>query len=198
MPRVLAFLALLSLGLWIPSRAVQAETFSYVDGSGNLHMTDSLQTVPPEYRATTDVRPEPGDADSLQASLDQRRKASSRMILASIRQIRKSNGMGALSHRQKREFNAFMRTWLPLNLAACVILTLVWILAVIHGFNHDHRRWAMINLGLAVTVPVYAWLYMGQKQPALKLLFVAGSTLPVLILVKTTYDLTLMMMGLLA
>ncbi|MFQ5512841.1 MAG: DUF4124 domain-containing protein [Myxococcota bacterium] len=180
---------LLALGLPVPG--ARAESYSYVDEEGRLHFTDSLHAVPPAQREAAQAQAQENAADdaSLESYLKKERTTATRVLTAEIDAIRRGQGLHTLSHAEKRELSAMIRRWMPLLIAADVILALVLLVLTVHSLATRKPRWALINLLLlGLPAPLYASRHFAQRQRRLKLTVTVVSVSPTLILTAFCLD----------
>ena len=163
-------LLLLLLLLAIPDLG-RAEAYSYVDENGRLYFTDSIHGVPARFRA--EAKPVAEEVDEEEAGVSDvigaHRRSMTKWLLGTIAGVRQAQGTRGLTHRQKRDFSALVRTWTPIGLSGLVALGVVTLVVVVHGFMNGLHFWAVANLiFLGIPAGAYSFRHVGERNAAVK------------------------------
>jgi hypothetical protein len=191
--------ASLALCLSTLPQTASAEAYSYVDKDGQPHFVDSPHLVPEEYRdKTTDLNAAAeNESGEFAATLKSQRLAATKILVENINNMRRSQGRRGLSHQQKRELGGVLRKSIPILLICHAVLLIVWLVVLIHGFAQGHPGWAIANLVLfGLPAPIYCVLHIGNEKKPVKVVVSAAAIITVLVLAKTSYDLTSLTMRL--
>lgn len=176
---------LLALTLLAPAGSARAQAYTYRDEHGRWHFTDNAAAVPEEYRDRVEERPmevlaagsrgEAEDASVVERILDQPLTGSEMTgadaiegalgsLFAQVDRDRRARGLSPLSLQQKRALGEWARGSVLPWIAASVLSLLSTIALVIHGFSTGHPVWAVANLLVYVTQPVYVLLHLARDQ----------------------------------
>ena len=113
------------------------------------------------------------------------------LIVATFDKLRSERGLPPLSPDQRQELQGAMSSPLRWLLVTSALLTLVAIGSGLHGFANGHPGWAIANLVLVVPVPAYVMLHVGGDGGGLKVLTLAATLAPALLMARAIWQLQL-------
>jgi len=195
----------LGLAIWSPPQPASAEMYSYRDEQGKMHFTDQPHSIPKRYRSQTQERAEDGSVKEVGSSLldaagrtDAVGNQMTGALIKTINKLRSNKNLYPLGPSQRYELRQFTNERLTLLLVSGLVLTLAAIGFGIHGFMTAHPGWAIANLMLVVTVPIYVAFHVANNKGVLKLFTLAAVLVPTVLMLKTSWELGVLMQRLMA
>ena len=190
----------LGLAFWSPPQPASAEMYSYRDEQGKMHFTDQPHSIPKRYRHQAQQRAADGSVEEVGSSLlgaaartDAVGNQMTGALIRATNKMRSNKNLYPLAYSQRHELRQFTNQRLTALLVSGLVLTLAAIAFGIHGFLTAHPGWAIANLILIVTVPIYVAFHVANNKGVLKLIALAAVLVPTVIMLKTSWELGVLM-----